>query len=49
MKTSTASRWSIVNRNTGKVRRSAPNRASARLYKKANERILDNVTGAFVR
>lgn len=42
-------RWNIVNRNTGRVRRSATTRAAARLYKKANERIFDTVEGVFVR
>lgn len=46
---STGKRYSIVNKNTGSVRRGANTRAEARSVKKVNERIYDTAKAAFIR
>lgn len=42
-------RWSLINKKTGKVRRSLTTRDAARFYKRGTERIFDNTNLKFVR
>lgn len=44
-----SNRYSIVNKNTLRTRRSVPTREQARISKKDNERIFDNVNLRWVR
>lgn len=42
-------RWALINKNTGKLRRSTATRTAARNAKRPTERIFDTATGSFVR
>lgn len=42
-------RWNIVNKKSGKTRRSVATREIARTVKNSNERIFDTVTNSYVR
>lgn len=46
---STDKRWSLINKKTGKVRRSLATRDAARAVKRGTERIFDNVNLQYVR
>ncbi len=43
------SRWALVNKRTGNIRRSTATRDAARTAKRPTERIFDTVTQAYVR
>ena len=42
-------RWAVVNRNSGKVRTSAPTRELARITKRPTERLFDTQSQEYVR